>query len=820
MMPPNPQPPTSNLHIFGIRHHGPGSARSLRVALEALRPDAILVEGPPDAANVLPLLAHPAMRPPVALLIYAPGAPRRAVYYPFAAFSPEWQALHFGLSNGIPARFMDLPQAHQLAIEATTADPFALTVPELVEGQGKRRPPTTEDEASELRNESREPMDDGDGPDRDDQSKIQNLNSKIQIDPLGWLAQAAGYSDGERWWEHMVEQRRDGADLFAAILEAMAALRAEALHDLDPIEAQREAWMRQTMRAAQKEGYERIAVVCGAWHAPALVDLANEKADAALLKGLPKIKVQATWVPWTYGRLTLASGYGAGIESPGWYEHLFSALSNEASVGRPTRDTTTCSADQSATITTQWMTRVARLLRAHDLDASAAHTIEAVRLAEALAALRGRPLPGLPELNEAAQAVFCFGGDTPMRLIHEQLIVGETLGDVPGETPLAPLQQDLAREQRRLRMPAEASWRDYDLDLRKPNDLERSHLLHRLGLLDVPWGQLQRSGGGKSTFHEIWRVQWQPELSIVLIEAGAWGNTIADAAAACARAAADKATDLPELTKLVDQALLADLPEAIARLMQRLQDEAAVASDIAHLLDALPPLANVLRYGNVRKTDTEAVAEVVDGLVARACIGLPGACAALNDQAAAPMFERLLAFNGALALLQNAEHLAAWHAALRRLVDQRAMHGLIAGRSCRILLDAGVFGAEEAARQVGLALSAAAAPGVAAAWIEGLLKGSGALLVHDDALWRIVDDWLAALKDEIFVQTLPLLRRTFASFAPPERRAIGERARTGGAPVAGRSSQLADAEFDVARGEAVLPLVARLLGINSAGLLS
>ena len=58
--------------IFGIRHHGPGSARSLRAALEALRPDAILVEGPPDAAEVLPLLTHPDMRPPVALLIYVP----------------------------------------------------------------------------------------------------------------------------------------------------------------------------------------------------------------------------------------------------------------------------------------------------------------------------------------------------------------------------------------------------------------------------------------------------------------------------------------------------------------------------------------------------------------------------------------------------------------------------------------------------------------------------------------------------------------------------------------------------------------------------
>ena len=109
----NSQLPTPS--IFGIRHHGPGSARSLRAALEQLRPDAILVEGPPDAAEVLPLLAHPDMRPPVALLIYAPDLPRRAVYYPFALFSPEWQALHFGLTSGIPVRFMDLPQAHQLA---------------------------------------------------------------------------------------------------------------------------------------------------------------------------------------------------------------------------------------------------------------------------------------------------------------------------------------------------------------------------------------------------------------------------------------------------------------------------------------------------------------------------------------------------------------------------------------------------------------------------------------------------------------------------------------------------------------------------------
>jgi hypothetical protein len=763
--------------IFGIRHHGPGSARSLRRALEQLRPDIVLVEGPPDAESMIPLLAHPDMRPPVALLIYAPDAPRRAVYYPFALFSPEWQALSYALSVGIPARFMDLPQAHQLGTGESGLG--AGEAPQQTDGDLNSQSPTP---GSQL-------------PTPDAQPSAPNP----QHDPLGWLAAAAGYSDGERWWEQMVEHRRDGAELFEAILEAMSALRAELPPDPDPNEARREAWMRQTIRAAEREGFGRIAVVCGAWHAPALAERAQAKADAALLKGLPKTKVQATWVPWTYGRLAYQSGYGAGIESPGWYEHLWHATA----AGMPPTE-----------VASRWLARVARLLRAQDLDASSAHVIEGVRLAETLAALRERALPGLAELNEATQAVFCFGSDLPMRLIHDQLIVGETLGAVPDDTPLPPLQQDLAREQKRLRLPAEASWRDYDLDLRKPNDLDRSHLLHRLLLLGIGWGELQRSGGGKGTFHELWRLQWQPELIVALIEAGVWGNTIADAAGAFARDAADKANELPALTKLVDQALLAELPAAIDHLMRRLQDLAALASDIGHLMDALPPLVNVLRYGNVRQTDTAAVAGVVDGLVARICIGLPGACVALGDEAAEAMFGRVVAVNRAVGLIQSAEQRADWHAALCRLADLHGCHGLLAGRACRILLDGAVFDAAEVARRMRLALSPAGPPDAAAAWVEGLLKDSGALLVHDDALWRIVDEWLAELPGDVFTATLPLLRRTFATFQAPERRKLGERARAGSGGPAALGGAPDDAAYDMGRAEAVLPLVARLLGIG------
>ena len=108
-------PEASKVHYFGIRHHGPGCARSLVRAFEQLQPDCVLVEGPPEAEGVLAALLHEQMQPPVALLSYCPDEPARAVYHPFAVFSPEWQALRHGTTHGVPTRFIDLPQAVRMA---------------------------------------------------------------------------------------------------------------------------------------------------------------------------------------------------------------------------------------------------------------------------------------------------------------------------------------------------------------------------------------------------------------------------------------------------------------------------------------------------------------------------------------------------------------------------------------------------------------------------------------------------------------------------------------------------------------------------------
>jgi hypothetical protein len=760
--------------IFGVRHHGPGSARSLRQALEALEPDCILVEGPSDAEEVLSCASHENMKPPVALLLYNPEKPQQSAFYPFAKFSPEWQAIQFGLNKKIPVRFMDLPQACELSAEA----------------KGLRTEPETDSlspQSSVL----------GPPPEGPQSSSL----SPITVDPLSHLARAAGYSDSERWWENLVEHRREGGEVFAAVLEAMTALREAAvqspLEQLEPEhEARREAHMRQKIRAAQKEGFARIAVVCGAWHAPALAKMPPAKDDAALLKGLPKCKIAATWIPWTYSRLALASGYGAGIQSPGWYDFLWTLA------GRGNGD-----------VATHWLTKVARLLRGEDLDASSASIIEAVRLAESLAALRGHPLPGLGELNEATQTVLCFGDALPMRLIWEKLIVSERLGEVPEETPAVPLAQDLAREQKRLRFPPEAVQKQLDFDLRKPNDLDRSRLLHRLNLLGVEWGKQQRQRGSqKGTFHELWAVQWQPEFAVALIEAGVWGNTIPGAASAKVRHDADVAPDLPTLTKLVDATLLADLPDAAEHLMSRLQAVAAVASDVGHLMGALPPLANILRYGNVRKTDADMVSGVVNGLVARICIGLPGACGSLNDEAAEEMFSKILETHTAIGLLQNAEHTSVWQAVLRQLTDSPGLHGLIAGRACRLLHEARQLDTAEAARRLGLALSTANAPAQAAAWADGFLRNCGLLLLHDEALWQVLDDWVTALMPDHFTLVLPLLRRTFSTFQPAERRQMGARVAAGARP--GTVASAAPQGFDEERANKALPLLAQLLGLT------
>ena len=243
------------IHILGIRHDGPGSARNVKTFLEALQPDIVLVEGPPEADSILEWVTNKALVPPVAILAYQPDNTQHAVFYPFAEFSPEWQAIQYARQHNIHVRFMDLPMAHQFALK----------------------------EEDQIGEEGAEPS-----PSLNNSQLEDSVSIEIKMDPVAHLANAAGFDDGEKWWEHMFEYRHDNHQIFEAVAEAMQVLRENFQGKADRREQLREAWMRKTIRQAEKEMFENIAVICGAWHAPALVNMPKQKGDNELLKGCLK----------------------------------------------------------------------------------------------------------------------------------------------------------------------------------------------------------------------------------------------------------------------------------------------------------------------------------------------------------------------------------------------------------------------------------------------------------------------------------------------------------------------------------------------------
>ncbi len=698
------------VHLLGIRHHGVGSAKNVLSRLEELRPDMILIEGAPELNNVVQWADNEELVPPVAVLAYDVDNPQQATFYPFASFSPEWQALQYAAKEKVKVRMIDAPLFSMTALEQ------------------------------------------------------QDLLAPMTRDPLSYFAELEGFSDSAAWWDYRFERQYQTFDpkaYFEAVFMVMENLRqAQIPSSLENENVYREAFMRQHIRQAQKEMYHTIVVVCGAWHAPALMDaMTAEKADTKLLKSLPKTKIKTgvTWIPWTNARLSSQSGYGAGISSPGWSEYRWNFPEDKG---------------------IQWLSQVAHVFRQKNIPISPAHVLEAFRLTEMLCVLRQKAFPTLDELNEAVVTVMCMGDEKVFETIRKELIVGERIGAVPSSLPKHPLQTDFELLTKKLRLPQTPEKKELELDLRKELDLNRSILLYRLEALNISWAK-QIMVRSKGTFKEAWIMQWRPEMLIELIERGTWGNTIELATMHLIQHKADNSNLISELANFIQQVIPAELFSLIEPLLLKINNLAAISADIIDLMAAVTPLVNISRYGNVRKTDLDAMQILVKGLVERICIGLPTSVYGLDEETAQKMFARMRDVNETVRLLANDTLREMWYATLQELLAKAGTPPLLSGCVCRLLLDAKRLETENVATFMSFALSKGNDAAHAAAWMEGFLKGSSLILLHDDTLWNLIYNWTQSLSDDVFMETLPVLRRTFSKFNPAERRQLGEKAQHG-----------------------------------------
>lgn len=709
----------AEIAYLGIRHHGPGSARRVLSRLDALRPGKVLIEGPSDLTDQLPSLAHPQMVPPVALLAYGEKMPESAAFWPFAEYSPEYQAVLWAIQNDAELAFIDLPvsQRFEMAPPPSDEDVTADDLPE-------EAPP--------------EPT----------------LISQHGRDPFLILGKLVGYEDGESFWNDYFEAD-GGEDAFEAINLAINALREQ--DELTPFEARREAHMRLEIAKAAKGADAPIAVVCGAWHVPALQAKHTAKSDRDLLKGFKKEKIRASWVPWTSPRLSRASGYGAGVQAPKWYEHLWKAGSADA-------------ADAS------WSVQIARAMREAGHVVSTASSIEVIRLARSLAALRDRPRPGFEELREAAVACLSFGELLPWHEIETQLLLGSDVGQVPADLPLAPLLEDLTRQQKKTKLKPEALEKELSLDLRSANGLARSTLLHRLRALDVPWGQQTGSGRSRGTFRENWLLRWEPEFAVELVEKLIYGTTIKTACAARISEQMRDETRLAALSDLTFTALTAQIPRAVEVGIQRMGDVAALTDDCGALLSAVPSLVETIRYGQAREIDADALLTIVTQMITQGAISLPYASRGLAPDEAQRFFDMLPATQRAIGLADLGEEVdAAWAHALTTVALESASTPMVAGVAARLCYENGYLDEYTVARRVTQAISPGVLVSDAAGFFEGFFTGAGQRLIHDEALRKVVDAWLLALDDEDYVSHLPLLRRVFSGMDRNERHELLER---------------------------------------------
>ena len=351
----------------------------------------------------------------------------------------------------------------------------------------------------------------------------------------------------------------------------------------------------------------------------------------------------------------------------------------------------------------------------------------------------------------------------------------------------------------------------------KEFDLNRSHFLQQTNIIGISWAWRMKTRRHEGTFREQWSLRWLEECELQIVEAASWGNTLAEAAEAKARYEIKGLTALGDLMQWLEKVLLAGLYQLVPGLSRQIKHQSNRHAHIGQLLDAVPPLVRVLRYGDVRQTAKHFFVEILDGLFPRLLISLPDASLQLEEEHAETLLEQLQALHEAVKLLEFSQEysvlfresvLDSWPLSLNTLAIKRGIHPKIAAWAARMLFDQNHWSEEHMTRHLAFILSQGSPGQEKAFWLEGFLLGSGQLLIHHPSLFFLLDQWIAALSDEAFQAIVPLLRRSFSRFTAAEKRNMYQLAEGG----VGNQLQHIPRTYDQKRADEMLEVLKLMLG--------
>ncbi len=712
--------------LFGVRHLSPAAAFHLRRALDQAQPALVLVEGPSDLNDQMQWLCHPETRFPAAILAYTQTPPVRTLLYPLAVYSPEVQAILWAHEHGVPCRFMDLPSSVFLAL-SPEEDPSA---------------PGGDDGLQ-------------DGAERTTESVYRRLETLTG-------------EDHDTFWERRFEQLE--GDYASAANTFGRELRAASL-DSPRYQAEtlvREAYMKRVIAQAISSGVpaERIFCVCGAFHVAGLEEnapMTDEEAAA-----LPRADAAATLMPYSYYRLSSRSGYGAGNKAPAYFELLWEALHGGGPGETPYL----------------YLTRLAAAHRKAGNLTSSAEVIEAARLAQTLAALRGSRYPTLRDLRDASVSTMGHGAFSELALAAADTEIGKTIGFLPEGVSRTSVQEDFYRQLKALRLEKfrAAELQRLDLDLREKlnvksqlaalADLRRSFFLHRLRVLNIHFASLLPSRQEGANWGEYWDLRWTPEVEIEIVESALLGDTIEGAAAYALKERAEESTSIAQAAAIFEDAFLCGMPAAAQHALAVLQGLSVDAAALADVAETAHRLSYVVRFGDLRRFDAAPVEPLIRQLYLRACLTLADAC--ICDVKAAPAVTLAMDRLNTLQLNHTFLEGDRWLSLLVELSDRDDLNTRCSGFAMAILLERGEVDEELLAREVARRLSPGVPAELGAGWFEGLAGKNRYALIARLSLWRHLDGYLSGLDEAAFRRALVFLRRAFADFSPKEKNDIAE----------------------------------------------
>ena len=397
--------------FFPVRHHSPVCSYQLIRTIAQYQPDCILVEGPENANDLIPILTDEGTELPAAVYYFYKDKKKYVseegqdfhCYYPFVESSPEMTALREAKRLGIEARFIDLPYSEILI---HTKD-FA----------GLR---STQERHSYA----------------DDHYLAQSRFYKA-------LCEKTGLRSFEEFWEKYFEIA--GLRLTPEVFLRQMRTYCDLTRDGTPAEHMehdgtnaREQHMAYRIRE-QMTVHSRILVVTGGFHSPALEQLVQKTVKPIRLHKFTPEEENCYPIAYSSEAADALNGYASGMPHPGFYDTI-------------TRKLRTAPAPEGIYSETALalLTETVKESAKRDIPVSIADATAAWTLTEGLAALRDTPEPGFAEIFDGVTGALIKGEHTaasslPLEILSK-LATGSKIGKIGDQTRVPPLVLDFEKQ--------------------------------------------------------------------------------------------------------------------------------------------------------------------------------------------------------------------------------------------------------------------------------------------------------------------------------------------------------------------------------------